>query len=284
LFSAVLSVLKKNNMELVLLAFCVTLSIVAVVGTSFVLGYGAGLFHGYWYWNGAEANGKAADFRQGLRRWLGSVAPHHTIQRRPPDSALPPGPVLFACRPHGILVVSAWLSFLTGRMDRRAHRPTLLAVHSILFSLPGLRELALALGCIDVGRESIERALSAGYSVALLPGGVREMANLPMPKHPGIVRLAFDDQVPLVPVYFGGEDKLCWVWPSAQEPRVLQWLREVCIRRLRLPFPLPFFPRFWDLPRLVTVVGEALCPEDYRTLEHFHVAFVNAESELRPTP
>jgi 1-acyl-sn-glycerol-3-phosphate acyltransferase len=248
-------------MELTLLFLFFLLSAVAALGTGYALGFASALFYGWWYWSRAESIGTAPAYWPAARRWANTILPYHTF--RLPETPLPPGPLLYACRPHGILVVSAWLTFLTGRMDssRPGQKPTLLAVHSIIFKLPVLRELALALGCIDVGRESILAALAQGYRVAVLPGGVREMAGMPESSDPpGIVRLAHEYKVPLVAVYFGGEAELCWVW--AGEPAWLKHLREWLIRKTRAPFPLFFVPRVWRWPRLVTVVGEALRDED----------------------
>jgi hypothetical protein len=153
----------------------------------------------------------------------------------------------------------------------RGQKPTLLAVHSIIFKLPLLRELALALGCIDVGRESILAALAHGHRVAVLPGGVREVAGMPEPEGPsGLVRLAHEYAIPLVPVHFGGEADLCWVW--AGEPAWLRALREWLIRKTRAPFPLFFVPRVWRRPQLKTVIGEALISKE-TTLESFNQVF-----------
>jgi len=238
-------------MELTLLFLFFLLSAVAALGTGYVLGFASALFYGWWYWSRAECVGTAPAYWPAARHWADFLLPHHTVKL--PEAPLPPGPLLFACRPHGILVVSAWLTFLTGRLDARrpGPKPTLLAVHSILFKIPLLRELALALGCIDVGRESILAALSHGYRVAVLPGGVREMAGMvENPGPTGLEKLAAEYGVPLVQVHFGGEADLCWVWTG--EPRWLKNLREWLIRKTRAPFPLFFVPRVWRWPRLET--------------------------------
>jgi hypothetical protein len=259
-------------MELTLLFLLLLTSAAAALGTGFVLGFACALFYGWWYWSRAESVGTAPAYWPAARRWAHTLLPYHTLTL--PETPLPSGPLLYACRPHGILVVSAWLSFLTGRMDALGQKPTLLAVHSILFKLPFLRELALALGCIDVGRKSILAALAHGHRVAVLPGGVREMAGMPEPEGPsGIVRLAHEYGVPLVPVHFGGEADLCWVWTG--EPAWLRALREWLIRKTRAPFPLFFVPRVWRRPSLTTVIGEALMHKEGEemTLETFNRAF-----------
>ena len=50
---------------------------------------------------------------------------------------------------------------------------------SILFRLPILRELALALGCCDAGRAVTERVLASGKSIGLMVGGEQEQVCKP---------------------------------------------------------------------------------------------------------
>jgi 1-acyl-sn-glycerol-3-phosphate acyltransferase len=270
-------------MELVLLFLIFFAGIVVSVGPAFALGFAVALYYGRSYWDGAERIGSAPRFVPALRQtflatWLARGLGYRLTL---PEQRFLAGPLLFACRPHGVLVVSAWLTFLGGRLDLPGRRPTLLAVHSVIFALPGLRELALTLGCIDVSRESIERALAHGFSVAVLPGGVREMGPriLPLPDRPGLVSIAYDYDVPLIPVFFKGEEELCWVW--TWEPRPVGWLRGQFISWLRIPFPLPFCPRFWNLPTLHTSMGTALRPRtDHASADALNEALKLAERGL----
>lgn len=241
------------------------LALVAIVGIGvwFVAIAVVALAYGRFYHDAAERDGRARYFRPGVRAcWLGPllrwVFRFELDERAQAEKPVGPEPALFVCRPHGLLTVSAWLTFL---LDGYAqpHRRVLLAVHSYWFVVPGVRELALLLGCIDVSRDSIVEALAHGFSVAVMPGGIREMGPpvVPQPATPGVVRIAEEFQVPLVPVLFTGEPDLFWYCDP--EPRPVAAARSCCIRRCRLPLPLPCFPRCcWRRPRLRAVFGTTL--------------------------
>ena len=246
-------------MELILLALLFLVTFVGLVGVVASVVFCGTLCCARVIWADAPRDGLAGWFVPRSRQlravhWLRRKLAH---QLTLPPASLPPGPVLYACRPHGVLATSACLTFLTGAADRRAHKPTLLAVHSAIFNVPVMREVALAFGCIDVSRDSIEAALCNGFSVAVLPGGVREMGAplLPMPELPGVVKLAHAYNVPLVPVHFGGEQELCWVWKN--EPLLIRWMRLQTYAWIGLYFPLVFCPRVWNMPTLHTRMGPA---------------------------
>jgi hypothetical protein len=120
--------------------------------------------------------------------------------------------------------------------------------------------------------------------VALYPGGVREMgAPFRNPSTlPGIVRLAFEYKVPLVPVYCHGEKDVCWTfepeWPwLTPVRRFFNWL-------IRYPFPTFFYPRLWNWftgrVHLTTVVGKALNPQDFESEAALKRAYDAAQVEL----
>lgn len=251
-----------GTMELGLFVGFVALFVVLWISIGTVLWPVSVLFYGSYYYDKGESDGRARYFRPAARKtFLGPTLQWLFRFRLETEGAqpIPPGPVIFACRPHGILSVSVWLTFLLEGYRPPPHRRVLLAVHSFWFTVPGVRELALLFGCIDVGYESIVNALAHGFSVAVLPGGIREMGPpvVPLPEKPGIVKIAEELHVPIVPVFFAGEPGLFWLWHT--EPQVIGECRACCIRCCRLPFPLLCFPRCcWHRPRLATVFGRAL--------------------------
>jgi 1-acyl-sn-glycerol-3-phosphate acyltransferase len=77
-----------------------------------------------------------------------------------------------------------------------------------------------------------------------------------LPELPGVVKLAHAYNVPLVPVYFGGEQDLCWVWKN--EPALIRWMRLQTYGWIGLYFPLVFCPRVWNMPTLHTRMGPVI--------------------------
>lgn len=243
-----------------------------------------GLFLGLWYrpfyYDRAECTGERRwEAFTRLRLWL---AFKRWYRHRIRGSEAPPASVaIYGCHPHGILAMSAGLTFVVppDEEERRWLPPTYrLAVHSILSSLPLFREIMLWGGCIDASEEAILEALSRQHSVALLPGGVREMGAPYHHRHherpQGFLRIAYQKGCPAVPVYLRGERQICRVWHN--EPRWLTRFRAWCARKhcCRFPFPTFFWPRWpGSLPPLETRIGRALYPAQYSSQEEFAAAY-----------
>lgn len=251
-------------MELMLAAALIIFGIVTLCGSTMVITHVLTLIYARTYYcNGHDTNYRRAYLSQLLRgsrpwQWL-REAFRHSIVTTPEYDAIAtktPDPVIYACRPHGMLVVSAWLAFLSGAMDR-PHRPVVVAVHSAVLSIPIVRELILLpMGIIGASEESILNALSNGLSVAIMPGGVKEMGPplFPVPDVSGAARLAQRYGITIVDVQFDGEEQLCWVWHG--EWRIVKSIRRALYYATGLPFAIPFFPRFWNWPQaLVTRIG-----------------------------
>jgi hypothetical protein len=85
---------------------------------------------------------------------------------------------------------------------------------TVLFRLPLVREFALWTGCIDASRAVASKALRAGRSILVLPGGEAEQIRtvhgkekLYLNKRKGFIKIALRNGVPIVPVYvFGASD------------------------------------------------------------------------------
>lgn len=122
---------------------------------------------------------------------------------------------IFGIHPHGIYPVTAvwlWHSHQWGRVMGCARDVSVHAA-SILFQIPGLRDVSMAFGCRVVTRRSIDTSLAQGNSTAIIPGGQAELIlNAHSNKrlrlvayHKGFVRVAVDNQKPLVPIFVFGE-------------------------------------------------------------------------------
>lgn len=89
-----------------------------------------------------------------------------------------------------------------------------LAMASVMFRIPVLRDLFLSYGAIDAGRRTLTKAFECGEDVILVPGGSQEVLLMQpgedtvyLEKRKGFVRLALQQGVDLVPTYcFGAVD------------------------------------------------------------------------------
>jgi hypothetical protein len=156
---------------------------------------------------------------------------------------IPERNALFLCHPHGIMGLS-WFYHLCHPFTPWPHsskRPYL-AIHSLLFKIPLLREILHANRFIDSSRESIQSYLEKGESVALFTGGAEEMihtdehvTNIIMKKRKGYSRIAKDARVPLVILFNTNENRYFpqntfFLW---------KWLTQVIFHYTRISFPLP---------------------------------------------
>ncbi|CAM9916412.1 unnamed protein product, partial [Phaeothamnion confervicola] len=121
---------------------------------------------------------------------------------------------VFGFHPHGNLVLSrialvgpSWDQLFPGVETR-----TLAATP--IFYFPGAREMSLALGAVDAGRQTAAAMLDEGKSLVLWPGGNREIfCNSPNRKETvlyltrrlGFIKLAMRAGAPLVPTFVFGE-------------------------------------------------------------------------------
>lgn len=127
---------------------------------------------------------------------------------------------IFAFVPHGIFPFSiAFAALPQIAVDAfGAFRPV---VASATRLLPALRTLMEWLSSVDATRESVQRALTKGDRIGICPGGIAEMFE-GYPKagrspndecallktRKGFVRLALKNNVPLIPVYCFGGNKM----------------------------------------------------------------------------
>jgi 2-acylglycerol O-acyltransferase 2 len=85
---------------------------------------------------------------------------------------------------------------------------------TVLFRIPLIREFALWTSCIDASRAVADRALTAGRSILVMPGGEAEQIRtvyarekVYLQRRKGFIKIALRHGVPVVPVYvFGVSD------------------------------------------------------------------------------
>jgi hypothetical protein len=267
-------------MEFTLIGTAIVAIVIAVVGWALIITAALTLWYGKWYWSGVEKNYTQSALqtswrynpRTGHLPWFWRIVrklAKHNYDRTQLDS-LPAGPVIFSCQPHGIFALSAVLTFLSGLADRPGQR-VVVAIHGWYWWVPGLRQLMLALGCIDCRWVSMENAICNGYSVAIMPGAILEMGPplIPLPDvFPLLKRVyAFKGHVdiPIVPVFFKGEDEICWLWHN--EPKLIKWMRRKSYEWIGMYVPLVSCPRVWKWPVLNPVHRAYLGASKFKTVE-----------------
>lgn len=156
---------------------------------------------------------------------------------------IPKGQCIFLCHPHGIMGLS-WFYHLCHPFQGWGHsekRPYL-ALHSILFKFPFLRELMRSYGCIESSEEVLRSHIEKGDSVAIITGGAEEMMysdegelKLILKKRKGYARLAKDFGIPIVPLISRNENNIV----PQHSSFLWKGLNDFLFRFARLCFPLP---------------------------------------------
>ena len=128
------------------------------------------------------------------------------------------GQYILGFHPHGISAANRVWDQLSPQWKNAvgcAHRYTFHAADAV-FRIPLVRDLFIACGCRRVARTAILQSIRQGNSVMLIPGGQAEMAlsiaranTLRLVSyHKGFVRIAIQEQLPLVPVFCFGEQDI----------------------------------------------------------------------------
>ena len=173
---------------------------------------------------------------------------------------------IYAIHPHGVFSVSTITGFALNK-DLLHVKPV---GSSVLFTLPILKDFCGLAGTIPANRESIIAALMCGDSVAMCPGGLRELPQL----HPerleggvvqrdGFIKIAKAMNVRVVPVWCEGEEDLydVWLWSPRIQRLFLSW------------FYYPGFVFSW---------GRAFWPKNKKIVLHMGKA-IQAEELSRET-
>lgn len=229
----------------------------------------------------SPAHRRATAYRAGIAYWSGwhwiwtNILQMPLAEVRFPPSWDPSVQRIYCSHPHGVgsfhhagammcpPVCEPGKSF--ERVSPGASRRELAA--TVLFRIPVIREIALAMGCCDASRSVVGHVLARGLSVGLMAGGEQEQLLSMRGEHmvyvqrrKGIVKLALRHGVPLVPCYCFGETDL--YHQSRFALRFRQWLCSTLGVAITLAYGrtplLPFLP----IPgRLVHVIGTPIAVE-----------------------
>jgi len=155
---------------------------------------------------------------------------------------IPKGPVLYIAHPHGLFSMAPFLHWAAGATTWPADRPVRVALHSIFYKIPVIRELMELYGTIQATESEIRSALERGESVALLTGGIQELQltatnrmRLVLKKRKGFLRIAGDMGVPVVPVLTFGENEL---FPPIRGP-VIEFAQRTLKNWFGIAIPIP---------------------------------------------
>jgi 1-acyl-sn-glycerol-3-phosphate acyltransferase len=131
---------------------------------------------------------------------------------------------------------------------------------------PIVRDFLKWIGAIDASRASVDRALSQGERIGLVPGGIAEIfegypkpGTLPSEEYTivkkGFLRMAIRHGVPVIPVYCFGATKMMKRLEIPWLEELSRWLRvSICIFFGAWGLPIPF------RQRLSYVIGDAIYP------------------------
>ena len=152
----------------------------------------------------------------------------------------PIGPVLYIAHPHGLFSMAPFFHWAMRTTEWPADRPVRVAMHSLFFKIPILRELVEFHGGIPATESAIRGCLERGESVALLTGGIQEQnqtraqtMNLVLRKRKGFLRIARTLNIPIVPVLTFGENEL---FPPIE---LSVWIQPFLKKWLGVAAPIP---------------------------------------------
>jgi 1-acyl-sn-glycerol-3-phosphate acyltransferase len=156
---------------------------------------------------------------------------------------------------------------------------------SALFWFPFIKELVSLAGCIPANRDDMVAELRRGSSLALAPGGIREIPGMDhreFVERNGFIKIACQQQVAVVPIYVDGEEETYKV--IILFPEWAKWL----LHKVYYPFGcifawghpwLPFWPKTLKM-RLV--VGKSILVLDEKKMkEMFYSSLRSLKSEER---
>ena len=211
---------------------------------------------------------------------------------------LPNGPVLYVAHPHGLFSMAPFLHWAAEVTSWQTGRKVHIAIHSIFFRIPLVRELCEHFGAIEATDDGIREVLKKGDSVALLTGGIREVASTSpgrmqifLKKRKGFARIAKDLGIPIVPVLTFGENEL---FPPIQGFWT-DWVQSYLRSWFGLAIPLPTLESFWNWFQLLrgplshqveTWIGEPVSTDEKKSIEtirkHIFLGFEHLYKKGRP--
>ncbi len=190
---------------------------------------------------------------------------------------IPDGPVLLVGNHSGgsvpvdtVITMLAWNTYFT------VERPLYALGHAMVTGLPVLGDFARKIGVVTAGQESAAQVLGAGHSALVYPGGDVEVMRPWSKRHiidfddrKGFLRLAHEQQVPIVPIVAdGGHDTFVVLNDGKWLAKALRMDRLGRVKTmpiaLALPWGITIGDWFGHIPFPAKIRIEALDPIDLR--------------------
>lgn len=202
--------------------------------------------------------------------------------------------VIYAVAPHGVFPVATIFQIILNPLFDYVT----VAVTSLLFWIPIVREFASLAGCIPANSVDIVAHLDKGHSVLVTPEGMRAILHYNEPDgvsrvlkgisgesepRKGFIRCAVGScnhaRIQIVPIYSHGERDLYTVFNGFGP---LRWLQRRLLSTYRYPWPVLAFGwwgAFWPRPLpLAMHFGEPIslmCGDALRDVDDIHKEFCN---------
>lgn len=203
---------------------------------------------------------------------------------------LPAQQYIYCFMPHGLYPFSGGLASVSKMVD--IFPQMRFGVAAIGCWIPIIRQLMGWIGCIPASKSASKSALRQGDSIAFFPGGIAEMVKtdsarerLVLMGRQGVVKLALEQGIPIVPVFVFGQSI---VWSQVPLPAWVQKLSRFL--RISIMFPYGRFglllPR--KMPLLYCIGAPISCPrvegepsEDQ--VKAIHMVLVKAVQDIYDT-
>ena len=125
---------------------------------------------------------------------------------------------MWAVYPHGVF---PWTPIFYWGLNP-AFNSLLPCIHSGVFMIPLLRDLAGWMGCISANKRDIINALENGNSVLITPGGLQDIQYKynKIKKRRGFLKIAKETKTSVVPVWIDGERQhySYFIWGNSYLP------------------------------------------------------------------
>lgn len=167
------------------------------------------------------------------------------------------GPVLLVGNHSGGTVIADTFVFSQAFYDHfGARRPFHQLAHDLVFKVPGTRTLVQRYGTVPASPDNMRRALRRDAALLVYPGGDEESfrpswetSKVDFAGRKGFVRLALEQQVPLIPVVaLGGQETGLFLGRGRRVASALGLRRLARVRVLPPVLGPPFGATIMDLP------------------------------------